>query len=373
MKVGFIGWRGMVGSVLMDRMASEKDFTQRTYDPVFFSTSQVGQPSPAVIRNLPPLADARDLDALAEMDVIVTCQGGAYTEETYFPLRAAGWDGYWIDAASRLRMEDDAVIVLDPVNRHVIDKALEDGGRTFVGANCTVSLLLMAIQGLLDEDLVEWVSSMTYQAASGGGARHMRELVDGMAVLGAAGTAVEPAAGALELDRVVTETLRSDAFPTQQFLTPLAASLIPWIYRQVENGQTREDWMAMAEANKILGLDAPIPFDGICVRVGAMRCHSQALTIKLKRDVPLEELEHMLNGANSWVGMVLNSPEATRQYLTPAGVSGTLDIPIGRVHKLAMGPMYLGAFTVGDQLLWGAAEPIRRMLRILCQQEPMSG
>ena len=361
MRVGFIGWRGMVGSVLLDRMHAEGDFEAGRFQAHYFSTSQAGQAGP----DGAPLLDATDLSALAELDCVLTCQGGAYTEEVYFALREQGWQAHWIDAASRLRMEDDAVIVLDPVNQPVIDRALAAGTTTWVGANCTVSLLLMAIDGLLRADLVEWVSSMTYQAASGGGARHMRELVAGMASVAGIADALDPNASVLELERQVTAALRSNAFPSSCFEVPLAASLIPWIDRGVADGQTREEWKAMAEANKILGTTSPLPIDGICVRVGAMRCHSQALTIKLKRDVPLAELETILDGANDWVSVVANTAGPTRAQLTPTAVSGTLNIPIGRLHKLKMGPQYLGAFTVGDQLLWGAAEPLRRMLQIL--------
>lgn len=364
MRVGFVGWRGMVGSVLLGRMREEGDFDTGDFEARFLSTSQAGQPGP----DGAPLLDAADLDLLGALDVVVTCQGGAYSEETYFPLRERGWDGHWIDAASRLRLEDEAVIVLDPVNRPHITAALAAGTRTWVGANCTVSLLLMAVDGLLRAGIVDWISSMTYQAASGGGARHMRELVAGMGVVASAAAEVDPAASVLALDRAVTDALRDDGFPTERFLVPLAASLIPWIDRPVDGGRTREEWKGMVEANKILATTEPLPIDGICVRVGAMRCHSQGLTIKLKRDAPLDELEELLAGANPWARVIPNTPEATRAHLTPAAVTGTLDVPIGRLHKLAMGPEYLGAFTVGDQLLWGAAEPLRRMLQILLER-----
>lgn len=363
MKVGFVGWRGMVGSVLMDRMQTEGDLDGR-FEARYFSTSQVGQAGP----DGAPLRDASDLNELGELDVVMTCQGGAYSEEVAFALRARGWDGHWIDAASRLRLEDESVIVLDPVNRPVIDRALSAGNRTWVGANCTVSLLLMAVDGLLRAGAVEWISSMTYQAASGAGARHMRELVAGMGVLGGVGLELDPAQSVLELDRRITETMRSDALPTERFGAPLAASLIPWIDRAVDGGRTREEWKGMVEANKILATQRPIPIDGICVRVGAMRCHSQGLTIKLNQDLDPSEAEQLLADANPWVRVVPNTHEATLSQLTPAAVTGTLDIPIGRIHALAMGPRYLGAFTVGDQLLWGAAEPLRRMLQILLDE-----
>jgi aspartate-semialdehyde dehydrogenase len=366
-RVGFVGWRGMVGSVLMERMRQEGDFAQ-VPEPVFFSTSQVGQPGPDVGRPVAPLADAMDLTALAGLDVLVTCQGGDYTSAVYPKLREAGWQGYWIDAASTLRMADHAVIVLDPVNRDLIDRALDGGVRDYIGGNCTVSLMLMALGGLFQAGLVEWASSMTYQAASGAGAKSMRELLSQM---GTAHDTVErllrdPASAVLDIDRAVAETLRSEAFPTSQLGVPLAGSLIPWIDRQLPNGQSREEWKGQAESNKILGrADHPVPIDGICVRIGAMRCHSQALTIKLTQDVPLADIEALLGAANDWVRVVPNDRERSIRELTPAAVTGGLEVPVGRLRKMNMGGDYLSAFTVGDQLLWGAAEPLRRMLRIL--------
>lgn len=370
LKTGLIGWRGMVGSVLMARMIEENDFAH--IDPVFFTTSQVGAPGPAQGGGK-PLQDAHDLDALAAMDVIISCQGGDYTKAVFGPLRARGWKGYWIDAASSLRMADDAVIILDPVNRAVIDQALKDGKRDFIGGNCTVSLMLMALGGLFRENLVEWISAMTYQAASGAGAQNMRELLEQMGTLerSVASPLKDPASSILEIDRTVSATLRGADIPVKNFRgVPLAGSVIPWIDSPVEHGQTREEWKGGAECNKILGLPSfrspgSIPVDGICVRVGAMRCHSQGLTIKLKDDLPLETIEAIIASGNDWVKVVPNEREITERLLTPAAVSGKLDVAVGRLHKLAMGPQYLGAFTVGDQLLWGAAEPLRRMLRIL--------
>ncbi len=365
-KVGFVGWRGMVGSVLMQRMAAERDLAR--VEPVFFSTSQVGAIGPFVGKETAPLKDAKRVDDLAAMDIVVSCQGGDYTNEIHPKLRAAGWKGYWIDAASALRMKDDAVIILDPVNRAVIDRALERGVRDYIGGNCTVSLMLMAMQGLLQAGLVEWLTAMTYQAASGAGAENMRELVTQMGFAHAAARTLldDPASAILELDRAVANAIRGDALPKQHFGVPLAGSLIPWIDKDLGNGQSREEWKGQAEGNKILGREArPIPIDGICVRVGAMRCHSQALTVKLARDVPIGEIERLLAGANDWVRVVPNEKEASLRELTPAAVTGHLHVPIGRLRKLPMGGDYLAAFTVGDQLLWGAAEPLRRMLRIL--------
>ncbi|WP_298157943.1 aspartate-semialdehyde dehydrogenase [Ferrovum sp.] len=369
--VGLVGWRGMVGSVLMQRMSEEGDFAHFT--PHFFSTSQVGGVGPALGGAAAPLQDAHDLDALAALDIIVTCQGGEYTQQVHGALRARGWTGYWIDAASTLRMKAHALIILDPVNRSVIEKGLAAGVRDFVGGNCTVSLMLMALGGLFQAGWVEWVSVMTYQAASGAGAQNMRELLQQMGALhGAVATALEDPAGAiLDIDRQVTETLRSSGLPTGNFRgVPLAGSVIPWIDVPVEHGQSKEEWKGGAECNKILGLPpfrspGSIPVDGLCVRVGAMRCHSQGLTIKLHRSVPLPEVEARIAEANEWVRVIPNEREASERFLTPAAVSGTLQIPVGRLHTLAMGPEYLGAFTVGDQLLWGAAEPLRRMLRLL--------
>ena len=365
-KVGFVGWRGMVGSVLMDRMRAEQDFAL-DFEPVFFTTSQVGELGPDVGKGRAPLLDASDLGALGKQDVVVTCQGGDYTSAIHPKLRAAGWQGYWIDAASSLRMKDDAVIILDPVNRAVIDQALGKGIKDYVGGNCTVSLMLMVMHGLIDQGWVEWISAMTYQAASGAGAKNMQELVAQMRAIGNAAAPLldSPSATALELDRNVVATLASSAYPTKEFGAPLAASIIPWIDRPVEGGQTREEWKGYAEANKIMGLVPPIPVDGLCVRVAAMRCHSQGLTVKLKRDVPLDEIEAVIAASNQWAKVIPNTMAETKQMLSPAAISGKLEVAIGRLHKMHMGPDYLTAFTVGDQLLWGAAEPLRRMLRIL--------
>jgi aspartate-semialdehyde dehydrogenase len=364
--VGFIGWRGMVGSVLMERMREEGDFS--SIDPVFFTTSNVGGPGPSIGKAVGPLKDANDIAELKKHGILVSCQGGDYTKAIHPKLRAAGWDGYWIDAASALRMEKNAVIVLDPVNKPVIDQALASGIKDYIGGNCTVSLMLMAIDGLLRADLVEWVSAMTYQAASGAGAQNMRELLQQMGEVHFAAKALldDPASAILEIDREVAGILRDEGFPTQHFGVPLAGSLLPWIDTDLGNGQSREEWKGHAESNKILGRESqPVQVDGLCVRVGAMRCHSQGLTIKLKRDVPLEEIEKLLAGANPWAKVVPNKREETLKRLTPVAVTGTLDVPIGRLRKLRMGGEYLSAFTVGDQLLWGAAEPLRRMLGIV--------
>ncbi|WP_444944709.1 aspartate-semialdehyde dehydrogenase [Microbulbifer sp. ZKSA006] len=365
-KIGFIGWRGMVGSVLLERMRAEDDFAHIA-EPVFFSTSNAGGTAPDIGRPLAPLGDAYDIDALAQLDAIVSCQGGDYTKEVFSRLREAGWQGYWIDAASSLRMQDDAVIVLDPVNRDVIDRAIDAGQKNFIGGNCTVSLMLMALGGLFKAGMVEWVTAMTYQAASGAGARNMRELIAQMGALrdGVAAELADPASAILEIDRKVAADMRSAEFPTAEFGAPLAGSLLPWIDSQLDSGQSREEWKAQVEANKILQTQSPIPVDGTCVRIGAMRCHSQAFTIKLKKDLPIADIEQLLNGANDWVRVVPNEREATVQGLTPTAVTGKLDIPVGRLRKLSVGPEYLNAFTVGDQLLWGAAEPLRRILLIL--------
>jgi len=372
MKLGLVGWRGMVGSVLMQRMVEEGDFEH--VEPLYFSTSAVGGKAPLLAgKEAAPLQDAMSIEALSRMDIVITCQGGDYTKAVFPRLRAAGWRGHWIDAASTLRMHDDAVIILDPVNLEVIRDALARGGRNWIGGNCTVSLMLMGLGGLFRHDLVEWISAMTYQAASGAGAQNMRELLQQMGVLHDAvkSELAERASAILEIDRKVAESMRSAAFPTTNFRnTALAGSVIPWIDAEVEGGQSKEEWKGGAECNKILGLPAfrtpgSIPVDGLCVRVGAMRCHSQALTIKLRRDVPLADLEEIIAQTNPWVKVVPNQREASERELTPAAVTGTLSVPVGRLHKLAMGPEYLGAFTVGDQLLWGAAEPLRRMLRIL--------
>jgi aspartate-semialdehyde dehydrogenase len=364
-KVGFIGWRGMVGSVLMERMREESKFSG--LECFFFTTSSVGGRGPDVGQGTTVLKDAYDLKVLARLDVIITCQGGDYTTGVYKKLRDSGWDGYWIDAASTLRMADDARIILDPVNRQVIDEALASGIKTYVGGNCTVSLMLMALGGLFRADLVEWVSSMTYQAASGAGAANMQELIAQMSVIGILSKPLldDPLTTALDLDRSVTEILRSDLVPVDNFGVPLAASLIPWIDRAVERGQTREEWKGIAETNRILGTQKEIPVDGICVRIGAMRCHSQGFTIKLKKDVPLDEIEEMIGGANDWVEVIRNTREDTLKHLSPSAVSGTLKVPVGRIRKMMMGNEYLAAFSVGDQLLWGAAEPLHRMLTIL--------
>lgn len=365
-KVGLIGWRGMVGSVLMQRMQAERDFD--LIDPVFFSTSQAGGKGPAIGRDTPAVRDARVVDELAAMDILVSCQGGDYTNEIYPKLRAAGWKGYWIDAASALRMEKDAVIVLDPVNMDVIKDALATGVKNYIGGNCTVSLMLMAMAGLFKAGLVEWMTAMTYQAASGAGAQNMRELVQQMGAVHESARRLleDPASAILDLDKTVADTLRRKDFPAENFGYPLAGSLLPWIDKDLGNGQSREEWKGMAETNKILGRgNNPVPVDGICVRIGAMRCHSQALTVKLTRDVPLPEIENLLASANDWVKVVPNQRDASLKALTPAAVTGTLSVPVGRLRKLPMGGEYLAAFTVGDQLLWGAAEPLRRMLRIL--------
>ncbi|MBW2273644.1 MAG: aspartate-semialdehyde dehydrogenase [Deltaproteobacteria bacterium] len=368
-RVGFVGWRGMVGSVLRERMSAEGDWAG--LEPEFFSTSQVGLPAPDVGVAAPPLGDAYEISRLARQQVIVSCQGGDYTKQVLPELRAGGWQGYWIDAASAKRMDDDSVIVLDPVNRDHIDRAIAEGVRNYVGGNCTVSLMLMALDGLFREGWVEWLSSMTYQAASGAGARGMRELVEQMRVIGddARKLLDDSAASALEIDREVSESVRGAGLPTENFGAPLAASLIPWIDSPMEGGETREEWKAFAEGNKILASGTPIAMDGFCVRIGAMRCHSQAFTIKLRSDVPLDEIEGVLADANDWVSLVPNDKDSTLERLSPAAVSGTLDVPVGRVRKLRMGPDYLGAFSVGDQLLWGAAEPLRRILGILREHE----
>ena len=366
LRTGIVGWRGMVGSVLMQRMAAERDLEH--VEPVFFSTSQAGGPAPDVGRGAGVLQDANDVAALAKCDVVVTCQGGDYTNAIHPKLRGSGWQGYWIDAASALRMKDDAVIILDPVNRGVIDAGLRDGIRDFIGGNCTVSLMMMALGGLFRADLIEWMTSMTYQAASGAGAQNMRELMAQMGVVHASVSSMlaDPSGAILEIDHAVTETLRSADLPRAHFGAALAGSLIPWIDKDLGNGQSREEWKASAETNKILGRSAsPVPVESLCVRIGAMRCHSQAMTLKLRRDLPLAEIERLIAGGSDWVRLVPNTREDSIRELSPARVSGTLDIPVGRVRKLAMGGAYVSAFTVGDQLLWGAAEPIRRMLRIL--------
>ena len=364
--VGIVGWRGMVGSVLMERMRAEDDFAD--INPLFFSTSQVGAAGPEIGRDVPLLADAMEIDQLKKLDAIVSCQGGDYTKAVFPRLRQAGWDGYWIDAASSLRMESDATIVLDPVNRKVIDQAIADGCKNFIGGNCTVSLMLMAVGGLFNAGLVEWVSAMTYQAASGAGAKNMRELISQMGEIhrNVQPLLEDPTSQILNIDEQVARAMRSDSFPQDQFGHTLAGSLLPWIDTPVENGQSREEWKGQAETNKILGrCDRPIPIDGTCVRIGAMRCHSQALTIKLTQDVPMDEIESIVSSANPWAQVVPNDRDETLKRLTPTMVTGTLATPVGRLRKMNLGPDYLNAFTVGDQLLWGAAEPLRRALKLL--------
>jgi aspartate-semialdehyde dehydrogenase len=368
-RAGIIGWRGMVGSVLVQRMREERDFDQ--VEPVFFSTSQAGGKGPDVGTPVEPVKNAMDVAELKKLPVLISCQGGDYTNEIYPRLRREGWKGYWIDAASALRMNDDAVIILDPVNMPLIESALANGVKDFIGGNCTVSLMLMATAGLFEHDEIEWLTAMTYQAASGAGAANMRELVEQMLRIGdsARDLLKNPASAILDIDRAVTDSIRSSSLPKENFGHPLAASLLPWIDKDLGNGQSREEWKAQAEGNKILGRQgngrAPVPMDGICVRVGAMRCHSQALTIKLRRPLPLDEIEGMLAEGNEWVKVVPNRKEESLAELTPAAVSGKLAVPVGRLRKLPMGQDFLSAFTVGDQLLWGAAEPLRRMLRIL--------
>lgn len=365
MKVGFVGWRGMVGSVLMGRMLEENDFAG--IEPVFFTTSNVGGAAPDVGVDAPALKDAYSIDELKQLDAVISCQGGDYTGEVFGKLRAAGWQGYWIDAASCLRMDKDALIVLDPVNDNVIRDGLAKGVKNYIGGNCTVSLMLMGLGGLFSENLVEWTSAMTYQAASGAGAQNMRELITQMGQIrdSVATELADPASAILDIDRKVAEAMRGD-LTIDRFGAPLAGSLLPYIDKQLENFQSKEEWKGGVETNKILGTsESPIPIDGICVRIGAMRCHSQALTIKLKKDVPLADVESLIANANSWVKVIPNDRDATLEELTPTKVTGTLSVPVGRLRKMAMGPEYLSAFTVGDQLLWGAAEPLRRMLRIL--------
>lgn len=372
--VGLVGWRGMVGSVLLQRMASQGDFG--LIEPIFFTTSNPGGEAPGFAKNTRTLLDANDISALSKCDIILTCQGGEYTQSVFPKLRAAHWNGHWIDAASTLRMKDKAVIILDPVNRHVIDQSLHAGMRNWIGGNCTVSLMLMAIGSLINQGWVEWISAMTYQAASGAGAQNMRELLQQMGSLHASvqSELLDPSSAILDIDKRVTDTLRSPDFPKQNFRnTALAGGLIPWIDVPVEHGQSKEEWKGGAECNKILGLPpfrspGSVPIDGVCVRVGAMRCHSQGLTIKLKKNIPLAEIEHTIANSSEWAKVIPNVREITEQELTPAAVTGTLSVPVGRLHKMAMGDDYLAAFTVGDQLLWGAAEPLRRMLRILLEQ-----
>tara|TARA_B110000879_G_scaffold109298_1_gene146606 strand:+ start:2421 stop:3533 length:1113 start_codon:yes stop_codon:yes gene_type:complete len=369
LKVGFVGWRGMVGSVLMQRMMEENDFAD--IEPQFFTTSQAGKPAPNVGKDSPTLKNAKSIADLTAMDMIVSCQGGDYTKEVFPKLRADGWNGHWVDAASTLRMNNEAVIVLDPVNMDVIKDAMHAGGKNWIGGNCTVSLMLMSLHGLFKADLIEWATSMTYQAASGAGAQNMRELIQQMGAIHADASTLlaNPASAILDIDKQVANTIQSDAFPTDSFGVPLAGSLIPWIDVEVANGQSKEEWKGGVETNKIIGRSSnPIPIDGLCVRIGAMRCHSQAFTLKLKQNVPLDEIEQMLAEANDWATVVPNTREASIAALSPTVVTGKLETPVGRLRKLAMGDEYLSAFGVGDQLLWGAAEPLRRMLRVLVNQ-----
>ena len=366
MHVGFVGWRGMVGSVLMQRMQEENDFKE--FDSTFFSTSQTGSPAPAFAESTTVLKDAHNVHDLLAMDIILSCQGGDYTSDIYPKLRTAGWQGHWIDAASSLRMDEDAVIVLDPVNGDLIQDAFKKGNKNWIGGNCTVSLMLLALDGLFKKDLIEWVSSMTYQAASGAGAQNMRELISQMGTIydHAKNLVEDRNSSILDIDKNVSSTIKSKDFPVDNFGVPLAGSLIPWIDKDLNNGQSKEEWKGSAETNKILGRsDHPIVIEGLCVRVGAMRCHSQALTIKLKKNISLEEINQTISSANAWVKLIPNEREISMNELSPASVSGKLSIPIGRIRKLNMGPEYISAFTVGDQLLWGAAEPLRRILRIL--------
>tara|TARA_B100000674_G_scaffold499487_1_gene546974 strand:+ start:18170 stop:19288 length:1119 start_codon:yes stop_codon:yes gene_type:complete len=366
-KVGFVGWRGMVGSVLINRMLEEKDF-ENIEKPIFFTTSQVGEQGPKVGKKIPLLRDAFDINLLSEMDVIVTCQGSSYTKKVYKGLRDIGWDGYWIDAASELRMIDSSVIVLDPINREVIDSAILKGKRDFIGGNCTVSLMLMAIGGLFKSNAIEWVSAMTYQAASGAGAKNMKELILQMGKLSnsVSDYLESPYSEILEIDDKITQTLLSDDFPKENFTVPLAGSLIPWIDAEMKTGQSKEEWKASAETNKILDTSSqPIPIDGTCVRIGAMRCHSQALTIKLSKNISIDEVHQLISNSNPWVRLINNDKSSSINYMSPVRVSGTLDIPVGRIRKMNLGEDFLNVFTVGDQLLWGAAEPLRRALLIL--------
>lgn len=369
-KTGLVGWRGMVGSVLMERMRTENDFDH--IEPVFFTTSQAGDDAPIVNGSSSLLQDAFDIDALSKMDIILTCQGGAYTNRVYPQLRNKGWNGYWIDAASALRTKHDSIIVLDPVNRAVIDQGLTNGVKDFIGGNCTVSLMLMGLGGLFKEGLVEWATAMTYQAASGAGAKSMRELITQMGVIeqSVSHQLTDPSSAILEIDRTVSATLRGESLPVDNWRYPLAGSLLPYIDVQLENGQSKEEWKNQVETNKILNRESnPIPLDGLCVRVGSMRCHSQALTIKLNRDLPLDEIHTILSEANPWVNVVANDRETSLATLTPAAVTGTLNVPVGRLRKMNMGSHYLSAFTVGDQLLWGAAEPLRRILKIIVTEQ----
>ena len=365
MKTGFVGWRGMVGSVLLQRMHEENDF--ENIDAIFFTTSQVGRPSPLNSINFPTLIDAYDIEELKKMDVIISCQGGDYTEKIHPQLRSCGWKGFWIDAASSLRMKENSTIILDPINKDIILKAIQNNQKDFIGGNCTVSLMLMAIGGLFKANLIDWVSSMTYQAASGAGSQNMRELISQKGYLfnSVSKELNNPSSAILDIDQKVTSALFDNEFPKDNFTVPLAGSLIPWIDKAVDDGQTREEWKGHVESNKILQTKKSIPIDGICVRIGAMRSHSQALTIKLNENLPIHKIEEIIDNGNEWVSVISNDKDQTLKNLTPAAISGTLSIPIGRIRKMKMGEKYLSAFTVGDQLLWGAAEPLRRMIKIL--------
>jgi aspartate-semialdehyde dehydrogenase len=367
LRIGFVGWRGMVGSVLMDRMRDEGDF--KDYEATFFTTSNIGGKGPDIGLEIPPLKDAYDISLLSDLDIVVTCQGGGYTKKVYYELKKDGWDGYWIDSASTLRLKEDSIIVLDPVNRSVIDSGLSSGIKTYIGGNCTVSLMLMALSGLFEKGHIQWVSSMTYQAASGAGAKNMRELIAQMARLGEVSRLLldDPASTAIEIDAKVTKELRNPKFPADNFGVPLAASLIPWIDRKMENGQSREEWKGFVETNRILQADPPIPIDGICVRIGSMRCHSQGFTVKLEKDIPIDEISEIMAGGNDWVKVIPNDKKESMHELTPAAISGTLTVPVGRIRKMLMGPEYLACFSCGDQLLWGAAEPLRRILNIIIE------
>ena len=361
-KVGFIGWRGMVGSVLMERMLQENDFSAiKSY---FFSTSLGGEKAPALTGSYPEVLNSKDISQLKEMDILVSCQGGDYTKEIFPLLRSSGWNGYWIDAASSLRMDEDAIIILDPVNRDKIEQALNNGVKNFIGGNCTVSLMLIGLHGLFKEGLVDWVSSMTYQAASGAGAKNMIELLSQMKFVGDY-LAKNPTLGALEIEKKISQSINESDFPKENFGHPLALNLLPWIDTELTSGQSKEEWKAQVEANKILQSKKIIPVDGTCVRVGALRCHSQALTIKLNRSVELPTIEQLIQEANPWVRLIPNNKAESLKELTPVGVSGKLTIPVGRLRKMTLGDDFLNAFTCGDQLLWGAAEPLRCMLKLL--------
>ena len=366
-RVGIVGWRGLVGSVLINRMIEEKDF-ENIVDTIFFSTSQVGEDAPDIGKGSSKLQDAKNIAELKKMDVILTCQGSDYTKEIFKKLKSSGWGGYWIDAASYLRMENSSTIILDPINKNIILDALKDGKKEFIGGNCTISCMLMGIGGLFKENLIEWATSMTYQAASGGGAQHMIELLTQMGRLNNSvkNLLEDPSSRILEIDKLVQSEMSTKTFPTNSFEAPLAGSLIPWIDVKLDNGQSREEWKAFAETNKILGNeDKPIPIDGTCVRIGSMRSHSAALTIKLRKNISINEIENIIEETSEWTQVVKNEKISTIKELSPASVSGTLKVPVGRIRKLNIGQHYLNVFTIGDQLLWGAAEPLRRMLKIV--------